>query len=146
MRNRSKAAAVVVGALALIGLVGCGSAEGDRASSAPEPEAQFVVKAGKSFALATGVADAWTGDGKIKFYLTVSNTGNANGTFSFTPVRHYDDGDTNMSAMDMSSIDIPAGTTSKFQTDWFKYKAHGHELESAAVLVDGKEIPIKIVH
>ena len=47
--------------------------------------------------------------------------------------------------MDMIMVEIPAQTTKRFQTEWLKYKAHEHELDSAGLLVDGEEIPVKIV-
>jgi hypothetical protein len=62
------------------------------------------------------------------------------------PSGHYDDGETNMSALDISSMDIAAGETKKARTQAFTYKAHSHEVEGCAVSYGDKEdLPIRVV-
>jgi hypothetical protein len=81
--------------VAVVGIWASAGGSDCSALAAPEPApANFVVHSKGSWAFAIGVADAWTGDGKIKFYVVVRNTGDEAGTFSFTPVRHYTGGET----------------------------------------------------
>jgi hypothetical protein len=110
----------------------------DVAQTAPsEPESNIKLVAKKSFCIATGIDDAYTGDGHVEFFFTFRNVGDVGGTVSVIPVRHYDDGGINMSAMDEVEADVPAGATRRFHTPKFKYKAHEHEVESCGAIVDG---------
>ena len=111
----------------------------------PEPKANIYVIASKSFCTYTGVDDIYTGDGHVQFWLTLKNSGDKDGSIDVTPVRRYDDGNENRSAMDQVSVDVPAGQVWKGRTQAMTYKAHEHEITDCALLVDGKEIPIKAV-
>lgn len=111
----------------------------------PKPEAHISLVAGSSFCVATGIDDAYTGDGHVTFFLTFRNSGGADGSLSAVPVRHYDDGQENNSPIDEVSVDVPANTTKGFHTESFTYKAHEHEVIGCGVTVVGQsEVPIAV--
>src|SRR5689334_20973249 len=88
----------------------------------------IYVVASKSFCLASGISDQYTGNGKVIFYMTLRNSGSTPGKVDIVPVRHYDDGATNESAMDMLiDVPVPPHTTKKFRSAAYTYKAHEHE-------------------
>jgi hypothetical protein len=96
-----------------------------------EGDIQLIKR--KSFCTTTGVADVYTGEGKVQFWLTFRNTATSDKSVSFTPVRHYDDGEVNDSAMDEASTpDVAPGQTWKGKTQAFTYKAHEHEVAGCA--------------
>jgi hypothetical protein len=146
---RALAAAAVVGA-ALAASAGCGgtaSSGGKSSNASAQPKANVYLVAGKSFCVATGVSDYWTGMGKVTFFLVVHNSGDKSGDFEFTPVRYYDDGEMNNSVMDQSwTDDIAPGGTWRGKTPPFDYKAHEHEISRCTVEHDGKEVEISVVH
>jgi hypothetical protein len=98
----------------------------------------IYLVAAKSFCVPTGIDDAYTGDGHVTFYLTFRNSGDEDGTVSAVPVRHYDDGDINESALDEVSVDVAAGATWQGRTGAMTYKAHEHEVTDCGVRVDGR--------
>lgn len=117
--------------------------------AAPEPKANVFVVAKKSFCTATGVDDAFTGDGHVQFFLTIRNSGKKSGSITITPVRYYDDGTSNKSPLDTVSVDVKAGRTWKGKTEAHTYEAHSHEITDCALIVDGdtgNEIRIRDVH
>jgi hypothetical protein len=116
------------------------------ANSAAQPASDVGLVPGKSFCIATGIDDLYTGDGHVEFFLTLRNRGDASGTASVIPVRHYDDGAMNMSALDEVETEVPAGTTTKVHTPKYKYKAHEHAIESCGAIVNGgDEVPIQSI-
>jgi hypothetical protein len=115
-------------------------------TAAAEPKANVYIVASKSFCTATGIDDAYTGDGHVQFWLTIRNSGNEKGTIDITPVRYYDDGTDNRSALDMVSVDVEPGQTWKGKTTAMKYSAHSHELTRCAALVGDNEIEISVTH
>lgn len=77
----------------------------------------------------------------------IRNSGAEDGTIDLAPIRQYDDGQTNESAMDMSSGNkVPAHSTVKLHTDPFTYKAHQHEVVGCSVRAGDTEIPLRVVH
>ncbi len=112
---------------------------------APEPKANIYVVASKSFCTYTGIDDIYTGEGHVKFFITLRNSGKKDGSIDITPVRRYNDGRENSSPMDQVSVDVPAGQTRKGHTVAMKYKAHEHEITDCALLIDGNEIPVRAV-
>src|SRR6266540_641995 len=157
----------VVGSLVLIAILGAALGGGDNSKSpgpiaipatteqqtteqqtteqAPD-EANIVVVKSKSFCTVTGIYDVYTGNGRVEFWLTLKNKGGKDGSIDITPVRHYDDGSTNQSAMDQVSVDVAAHQVWKGHTEAFEYKAHEHEVDSCALLAGDKEIAIKRIH
>lgn len=131
----------IVLVLSCLALAGCGSSSSSSSSGGGDGPSISVVS-GESFCIPSGVDDLYTGDGHVTFYVTVRNDGTGDGTAEITPIRHYDDGQLNESAMDMVSVDVPAGSVKKFRTDPMKYKAHEHEISDCALQMDGNEIPI----
>ncbi len=111
-------------------------------------KANIYVVASKSFCLASGISDAYTGEGKIIFYVTLRNSGRTDGSVDIVPVRHYDDGEVNESAMDMlTDVRVPARTTKKFRSPLYKYKAHEHEIAACGVKIDSRrEVRIQAAH
>lgn len=116
--------------------------------AAEKAKAHIYVVASKSFCASTGIADVYTGDGKIEFFLTLHNSGGAAGKVDVLPVRYYDDGGINESAMDMLiDVPIPARATRKFHSPMYTYKAHEHELARCAVKIgNGREVAIRVIH
>lgn len=112
------------------------------ADSGGEPASNIYLIASQSFCAATGIDDAFSGDGHVVFFLAFRNSGNEAGTVDATPVRHYDDGEQNGSAMDMVSVDVPALETTKVHTTAMTYKAHSHEIVDCGVDVNGEEVPV----
>lgn len=112
-------------------------------STAAPQKANIYVVASKSFCLGSGIADAYTGEGKIIFYMTFKNSGSSVGKVNVIPVRYYDDGNSNASAMDMMEISVPARTTKRFKSPMFKYKAHEHEIAGCALKI-GSRAEVKI--
>lgn len=110
--------------------------------------ANIYVVASKSFCLASGISDVYTGNGKVIFYLTLRNTGTAAGKVNIIPVRHYDDGEFNRSAMDMLiDVRVPGRSVQRFRTDAYTYKAHEHEIEACGVIINNrKEVRIPDIH
>ncbi len=109
--------------------------------------AAVSLVASKSFCVFTGIDDAFTGNGHVVFFLTFHNSGNADGSTTVVPVRHYTDGAMNESGMDMFTVDVPAGRTVKVHTDQMIYKAHEHEIEACGLLLDGNdEVGITSTH
>src|SRR4051795_11540188 len=102
--------AVCAGAIATLVVAADAGAGAERAA------AVSVVTA-KSFCLYSGVSDQYTGDGRVGFWFTLKNTGSSPVKVSVTPVRHYDDGELNESAMDtMLDLRVPAFKTKKFRS------------------------------
>lgn len=135
--------AVIAAALAAT-VSGCGATT-STATEETSPEANIYVVASQSFCAATGIDDTFTGDGHVVFFLAFRNSGDADGTIDATPVRHYDDGEENASAMDMVSVDVPAGQTTKVHTTAMTYKAHSHDIVDCGVDVVGQdEVPIAV--
>lgn len=110
--------------------------------------ANIYVVAAKSFCVATGISDAYTGNGKVTVYLTLHNSGAVAGKVNIVPVRHYDDGGINESAMDMLiDVAVPAKSTKKFRSPGYSYKAHEHEVASCGLKVANRaEIGIRVLH
>jgi hypothetical protein len=137
-----------IGGLLLVGAL-IASSHHDKTSSssdaAASPSSQIALVASKSRCVATGVSDVYTGDGRILFLFALRNGGDT-GTVNVTPVRHYDDGETNESAMDMMiDVSAPRFTTKRFSSPQYKYKAHEHQLIGCGLRVDdGPEIPIRV--
>lgn len=127
--------------VAVLSLVACGSSTSDSSGvdeSSGSSEASVTVVAAESFCTPTGIDDLYTGDGHVTFFVTLRNDGGSDATVSVTPVRHYDDGEINESAMDAMSADVPAYETSyKFKSTAMKYKAHEHEIVECGLIVDG---------
>jgi hypothetical protein len=100
--------------LALVGAAAALVVSAAQAGSAPAAtstplSAHISVVASKSFCLASGISDFYTGDGKVIFYMTLRNTGSSGGKVNIILVRHYDDGEYNASAMDMLiDVSVPA--------------------------------------
>src|SRR5262245_44093744 len=136
--------------LGIAGLIGIGMIIGssDKKDSprAAADSANIIVNAGKSSCVATGVADVYTGDGRVLFLIELRNTGTA-GTVNVTPIRRYDDGETNESAMDMLvDVDVPGHSKTRL-TEQYKYEAHVHDVVSCALrLSDGTETDIPVRH
>lgn len=134
-----KKVVLIVLALAGIGaIVRSHHGSSNTATNAPSREAtsSISVVGAESFCLPTGIDDAYTGEGHVTFYLVVRNTGSASGRAQVTPVRHYDDGQENDSAMDMTEIDVPAHAVRRVRTSAMSYKAHEHAIISCGVIVD----------
>jgi len=117
-------------------------------AAATGKKANIFVIASKSFCIASGISDVYTGNGKIIFYLTLRNSGAVAGKVDIVPVRHYDDGESNESAMDMLiDVQVPAHAVRKFRSPAYSYKAHEHDVESCGVKIDGRrEVAIRAVH
>lgn len=111
-------------------------------------KANVYVIASKSFCLASGVSDIYTGNGKIVFSVTLRNSGKADGKVGVLPIRQYDDGDFNMSPMDrLIDLVVPAGATRTFRSPLYNYEAHKHEIVGCSVKVDSqKEVQISATH
>ena len=74
-----------------------------------------------------------------------TTSGGTDGSIDVTPVRHYDDGELNESALDTVTIDVEAGDTWRGRTPSFKYKAHEHDVVACGVIIDGgDELPIDL--
>jgi hypothetical protein len=118
------------------------------AAAAPAAKPNIYVIASKSFCLASGVSDQYTGNGKIIFYVTLRNSGRVAGKVNIIPVRHYDDGGVNESGMDMLiDVQVPARSTRRFRSPFYSYKAHEHELAGCGVKIDGRgEVTIAAAH
>jgi hypothetical protein len=117
------------------------------ATPAPEPKENIYIVASKSFCTATGVDDIYTGDGHVQFFLTLKNSGGADGSLSMTPVRYYDDGTDNRSPLDEVTADVAAHELWKGKTQAFKYEAHEHDVVRCALVIDGgEEVEIKAIH
>jgi hypothetical protein len=128
----------VIAAVVLVALLkGVGGGDGS-SSASHDGGANIYLVASKSFCEPTGIDDAYTGDGHVTFYLTFRNSGSHGGTVSAVPVRHYDDGDINESALDEVSVDVAAGDSWQGHTEAMTYKAHEHEVTDCGVRVDGR--------
>jgi hypothetical protein len=104
----------------------------------------FLV-ASRSWCAPTGVDDVYSGDGHVTFFLTFKNSGDEKGTTNAVPVRHYDDGTENESALDEVSVDVGPGEVWRGRTEALTYKAHSHEINSCGVIVDGRdEVSIRV--
>jgi hypothetical protein len=140
---------LTVSALTAVAAVAATEAAAAHASSANSRSgANIYVVASKSVCIASGISDAYTGEGKIIFYLTLKNSAGVTGKVNIVPVRHYDDGGVNESAMDMLiDVEVRAHATSKFRSPTYKYKAHEHEIAACGVKIDGrKEVRIASTH
>lgn len=140
-------------ALTAVGATGvcatpAGAGRGTIAGPAHTARAHIYVVASKSFCLASGISDTYTGEGRIIFYVTLRNSGNTSGKVSITPVRHYDDGEMNQSPLDMLiDITVPPKTTKRFKSPLYKYKAHEHEIEACGLRIGtAREVPIQASH
>jgi hypothetical protein len=136
---------ILIASVVALVLVGAQVAAGAPAAS---KKANIYVVASKSFCLASGIADAYTGDGKIVFYVTLRNSVNTAGKVNIVPVRHYDDGGLNESAMDMLiDVRVPARTTKKFKSPLYSYKAHEHEIAGCGLKIGShSEVRIQASH
>ncbi len=121
---------------------------GAGATNTRTEKANIFVVASKSFCIASGISDVYTGDGKVIFYLTMRNSGSSPGKVNIVPVRHYDDGEMNESPMDMLvDVKVPAHSTKRFRSPAYKYKAHEHEVEACGVKIGSHgEVAIKALH
>jgi hypothetical protein len=138
-------ALLAIGVIA--GLAGKDKNGSDDGATASAGGSNITVVAAKSTCVSTGVSDVYTGDGRVVFAFTLRNAGGDDGDVSVTPVRHYDDGETNESAMDMMDVPVPAYSTERFHSEQLTYEAHAHEVVSCGLRLDnGTEIPIKAVH
>jgi hypothetical protein len=133
-----------IGFIALMLLSGLVAACGSTNSSSGGSSSIRLIKR-QSFCTTTGIADVYTGDGKVQFWLTFRNAGTSNRSVTFTPVRRYDDGQVNESAMNESSTDVAAGQTWKGKTNAFSYKAHEHEVVGCTVRIGETDYPIRVV-
>jgi hypothetical protein len=133
--------ALLAGVLAL-------PAQASQSESARAERANIYVIRSKSFCLASGISDAYTGNGKVIFYLTMRNSGASGGKVNITPVRHYDDGEFNASPLDMLvDVRVPAHTIKRFRSPAYTYKAHEHEIESCGVKINNRpEVRIPDIH
>lgn len=136
---------IVVLVLAFLAIVGALLVTHD--PSAPSAaEADVDVVPGKSYCMASGIDDLYTGDGHVQFFLTLTNSGGEPRTVSIIPIRHYDDGQLNLSGMDAVEVEVAAHETWSGRTRAYKYKAHEHEVIGCGVIVDGgDEITIEAV-
>lgn len=123
-----------------------GSARGE-APADVTAKANIYLVAKKSFCTSTGISDVYTGDGKIGFFFTLRNSGRAGGKVNIVPVRHYDDGTTNESAMDMLiDVKVPARSLRRYRSPLYSYEAHNHEVVACGLkLDDRREVRIKVV-
>lgn len=139
-----------VGFVVLVGIAIVHPAKDEPTGSSPDQEASvtgpdITLLASRSYCVPTGVDDIYTGDGHIRFFVTVRNHGDADGKVDLTPVSHYDDGEMNESAMNESAGNpVAAGETLRYQLDPLKYEAHAHEVVGCGVLVDGQEVEIEV--
>jgi len=119
----------------------------DDASAASADSSQISVVVSNSSCVMTGIADAYTGEGKVAFMFELRNTGSS-GTVNVTPVRYYDDGERNASAMDMLvDVEVPGHTSERYSSPQYKYKAHEHEIVGCGLKLDGgAEIEIPAQH
>jgi hypothetical protein len=110
--------------------------------------ANIYIVASKSFCLASGISDAYTGNGKVIFYFTLRNSGSTAGKVSIVPVRHYDDGEFNASALDMLvDVRVAARSVRRLRSPAYTYKAHEHEIESCGVKINNRrEVRIPDIH
>lgn len=126
-----------------------GSALGHPDGVAPTAaeSAKISVVASQSFCIPTGISDIYTGDGKVTFYITLRNTGSSAGKVNITPVRHYDDGQFNASAMDtLIDVAVPARSVKKYRSPAYSYKAHQHDVIGCGLMIGaGKEVHIRVV-
>jgi hypothetical protein len=109
--------------------------------------AKISVDRGLSYCIGSGIADPSTGSGKVSFYVTLHNRGSAAGTVSIWPVRRYDDGKTDESALDLrSGLRVPAHAVKTFKSV-YPYKASEREIRSCAVRLNGgPELRIMTLH
>src|SRR4051794_11763360 len=129
--NPLKIVLFAVAAFAVLGWIstrGDDKPNGNKSAAETASGANVYLVASKSFCRATGIDDAYSGDGHVTFYLTFKNSGGEGGTVSAVPVRHYDDGEFNESVLDEVEADVAANTTGKFHTAAMKYTAHSHEI------------------
>lgn len=141
-RSRAAKIGLVAGTLIAAFLLAVAVVPAEDTSSTGAPEAaaaNIYLVASKSFCRATGVDDAYTGDGHVTFFLTFRNTGGEAGSVGAAPVRHYDDGEMNSSALDAVTADVAANQVESFHTAAMKYSAHSHEITGCGVVVDGRE-------
>lgn len=125
--------------MAVIVIANHSGSKKDSTPAVPVATSHIAVVASQSFCIPTGISDVYTGEGKVEFFLTFHNSGSASGTVDAVPVRHYDDGAENNSAMDMVSVDVAAGQTWKGHTAAMTYKAHEHEVIGCGVEINGVE-------
>jgi hypothetical protein len=103
--------------------------------------ANIYVIASRSFCLASGISDVYTGNGKVMFSIMLRNSGTAAGKVDITPVRLYDDGSVNQSAMDMLiDVRVPAHSRRQVNSPAYKYKAHEHEIASCGVIINNRRV------
>jgi hypothetical protein len=110
--------------------------------------ARISVNRGLSFCTGSGITDPSTGTGKVSFYITLRNRGPVAGKVSIWPVRHYSDGKTDESALDMLvGLAVPAHATKSFKSRAYTYKASEHEIKACGVRVNGgPEVRIIALH
>ena len=111
-------------------------------------KANIYLVAKKSFCGSTGISDIYTGNGKVTFYMTLRNSGAKGGKVNIIPVRHYDDGTINESAMDMLiDVKVPARSVRRYRSPAYTYEAHNHEVEACGIKIDNRrESRIKVIH
>jgi hypothetical protein len=134
-------------ALAIAAIAG-GAVPAASAKRAHVTGAHISLVARKSFCAYTGIADVYTGDGKVLFLFTLRNAGSSAGKVNIVPVRHYDDGGINESAMDMLiDVRVPAYSTKRYRSPLYKYKAHEHDVAACGMRInDGREQRIRAMH
>jgi hypothetical protein len=110
--------------------------------------AKISVDRGASFCLGSGITDPATGQGKVSFYITLRNRGAVAGTVSIWPVRHYSDGTTDESALDMLvKLRVPAHARRSFKSHPYAYNAREHELRACGLRINGgPEVRITASH
>jgi hypothetical protein len=110
--------------------------------------ARIAVVRGLSFCTGSGITDPDTGTGKVGFYITLHNRGPVAGTVSVVPVRHYSDGKTEESALNiLVGLRVPAHATRSFKSPRYAYKASEHEIRTCGVRVNGgPEVRIMALH
>ena len=128
---------IVALVLASLGIVGALLFTHDQSAAPPTAEAAVQVVPGTSYCTASGIDDLYTGDGHVQFFLTLTNGGGEPRTVSITPVRHYDDGELNLSGLDTVEVEVAAHQTWSGRIPAYTYEAHAHEVIGCGVIVDG---------
>jgi hypothetical protein len=147
VRGQKRGALIALAALGFVGLVFLYLLHAGPVGVPASSTGRVSLVSGESFCSASGIDDAYTGTGHVRFFLTLQNEGGSSKRVSLTPVRHYDDGALNDSALDTVEVEIPGAGSWSGRTPAFTYKAHEHELVACGVIVDdGEEIPIGVNH
>jgi len=147
MTGRQWAVAVLAGIVVLVIVIAGNAHDGKKSDTTTTASPDVTVDVSKSSCVATGVSDVYTGDGRVVFLFTLRNAGDTR-TVNVTPIRHYDDGETNESAMDMLvDVQVPGFTAKRYSSPQYKYEAHAHDVSSCGLRIDsGDEITIPARH